>query len=343
MLIMRINLISLNNANKQMKRRSLIIMEKSRSLEFYEKMVLIRKFELAAARLFAANRLPGFLHLYAGQEAIATGVCATLETTDYITSTHRGHGHLIAKGGDIKLMMAELFAKKNGYNKGKGGSLHIADMDIGVLGANGIVGAGIPIATGAAFANKYHNNKKVAVSFFGDGASNRGTFHEALNMAGAFKLPAVYICENNLFGISVCARHCMAITDIADRAASYGMPGVVVDGNDVFAVYEEANKAVTRARNGEGPTLIECKTWRHRGHYEGDPDNYRQDEEKQEWLEKDPIKRLEKALLEGGTCAQADLEKILKEIDVLLEEAINEAEAAPTPSITELMTDVYAE
>ena len=318
-------------------------MEKNNLIAFYEKMVRIRKFELMASRLFAANRLPGFLHLYAGQEAVATGVCEALETTDYITSTHRGHGHLIAKGGDLKLMMAELFAKENGYNKGKGGSLHIADTEIGVLGANGIVGAGIPIATGAAFASKYRDDKKVAVSFFGDGASNRGTFHEALNIAAAFKLPVVYICENNLFGISVCARYSMAITDIADRAAAYGMPGVIVDGNDVCAVYEATKKAVARARNGEGPTLIECKTWRHRGHYEGDPDNYRQEEEKQEWLKKDPIKRLESILLSDGICTQAELDAIQANVDALLEEAINEAEAAPAPAISALMADVYAE
>lgn len=254
-------------------------MEKGLMVESYRKMVLIRKFEMCASKLFAQNKLPGFLHLYVGEEAVATGVCSALEVTDYITSTHRGHGHLIAKGGDVKKMMAELFAKETGYCKGKGGSMHISDRDKGILGANGIVGAGIPIATGAAFASKYKGDGRVAVSFFGDGAANRGTFHEALNMAAAFKLPAVFVCENNLFAISVCARYHMAISDISDRAAAYGMPGYSIDGNDVELVYETTKAAVERARRGEGPTLIECKTWRHRGHYEGDPDDYRTAEE----------------------------------------------------------------
>lgn len=318
-------------------------MEKGLMVESYRKMVLIRKFEMCASKLFAQNKLPGFLHLYVGEEAVATGVCSALEVTDYITSTHRGHGHLIAKGGDVKKMMAELFAKETGYCKGKGGSMHISDRDKGILGANGIVGAGIPIATGAAFASKYKGDGRVAVSFFGDGAANRGTFHEALNMAAAFKLPAVFVCENNLFAISVCARYHMAISDISDRAAAYGMPGYSIDGNDVELVYETTKAAVERARRGEGPTLIECKTWRHRGHYEGDPDDYRTAEEKAEWMQKDPIERLAKRLIEEGICTQAELDTIASDADKLLAEAIDEAEAAPVPSVSALMADIYKE
>lgn len=318
-------------------------MEKGLMVESYRKMVLIRKFEMCASKLFAQNKLPGFLHLYVGEEAVATGVCSALEVTDYITSTHRGHGHLIAKGGDVKKMMAELFAKETGYCKGKGGSMHISDRDKGILGANGIVGAGIPIATGAAFASKYKGDGRVAVSFFGDGAANRGTFHEALNMAAAFKLPAVFVCENNLFAISVCARYHMAISDISDRAAAYGMPGYSIDGNDVELVYETTKAAVERARRGEGPTLIECKTWRHRGHYEGDPDDYRTAEEKAEWMQKDPIERLAKRLIEEGICTQAELDAIASDADKLLAEAIDEAEAAPVPSVSALMADIFKE
>ena len=318
-------------------------MEKGLMVESYRKMVLIRKFEMCASKLFAQNKLPGFLHLYVGEEAVATGVCSALEVTDYITSTHRGHGHLIAKGGDVKKMMAELFAKETGYCKGKGGSMHISDRDKGILGANGIVGAGIPIATGAAFASKYKGDGRVAVSFFGDGAANRGTFHEALNMAAAFKLPAVFVCENNLFAISVCARYHMAISDISDRAAAYGMPGYSIDGNDVELVYETTKAAVERARRGEGPTLIECKTWRHRGHYEGDPDDYRTAEEKAEWMQKAPIERLAKRLIEEGICTQAELDAIASDADKLLAEAIDEAEAAPVPSVSALMADIYKE
>ena len=318
-------------------------MEKGLMVESYRKMVLIRKFEMCASKLFAQNKLPGFLHLYVGEEAVATGVCSALEVTDYITSTHRGHGHLIAKGGDVKKMMAELFAKETGYCKGKGGSMHISDRDKGILGANGIVGAGIPIATGAAFASKYKGDGRVAVSFFGDGAANRGTFHEALNMAAAFKLPAVFVCENNLFAISVCARYHMAISDISDRAAAYGMPGYSIDGNDVELVYETTKAAVERARRGEGPTLIECKTWRHRSHYEGDPDDYRTAEEKAEWMQKDPIERLAKRLIEEGICTQAELDAIASDADKLLAEAIDEAEAAPVPSVSALMADIYKE
>ncbi len=318
-------------------------MENTQLLEAYKKMVLIRKFEMAAKKLFEANKLPGFLHLYVGEEAVATGVCSALKVNDQITSTHRGHGHLIAKGGDVKKMMAELFGKATGYCKGQGGSMHISDYNVGILGANGIVGAGIPIATGAAFAFKYKGEDNVAVSFFGDGASNRGTFHEALNMAAAFKLPVIFVCENNLFGISVDSRHVNAAKDIADRAVGYNMPGVIVDGNDVEAVYEAAAAAVARARAGEGPTLIECKTYRHLGHYVGDPDDYRTEEEKAEWLKRDPIPAAAAKLLAEGVCTQAELDMISDDADALITEAIAEAEQAPYPEADALLQDIYAE
>lgn len=317
-------------------------MENAQMFEAYKKMVLIRKFELAAKKLFEANKLPGFLHLYVGEEAVATGVCSALRVSDQITSTHRGHGHLIAKGGDVKKMMAELFGKATGYCKGQGGSMHISDYNTGILGANGIVGAGIPIATGAAFAFKYKGEDNVAVSFFGDGASNRGTFHEALNMASAFKLPVIFICENNLYGISVDARYVNSAKDIADRAVGYNMPGVIVDGNDVNAVYEATAAAVARARAGEGPTLIECKTWRHLGHYVGDPDDYRTAEEKEAWLKRDPIPATAEKLIATGLYTQADIDKVADDADKLIAEAIAEAESAPYPDASTLLDDIYA-
>ncbi len=223
-------------------------------------------FEQKLQEFFAAGEIPGFVHLYLGEEAVATGACAALTDKDAITSTHRGHGHLLAKGGDLKLMMAEIFGRKTGYCKGKGGSMHIADMDLGILGANGIVGGGGPLAVGAALAAQYKKTDNVALCFFGDGASNQGTTQESLNWASAWKLPLVFVNENNGYGISCPQCKSMAITDIADRAAAYDMPGVVVDGNDVLAVHEAVLEAVKRARKGEGPSLIECKTYRWRGH-----------------------------------------------------------------------------
>lgn len=316
---------------------------KEKLLEMYRTMVRIRFFELKAAELFAVGKLPGFVHLYVGEEAVATGVCANLTDRDYITSTHRGHGHLIAKGGKIDLMMAELFGKATGYCKGKGGSMHIADVDLGILGANGIVGAGLPIATGAAFACKYKKTDSVAVCFFGDGASNRGTFHEALNMASIWKLPVIFVAENNMYGISNYQKNHMNIADIADRAAAYGIPGVSVDGNDVIAVYEAAAEAVARARKGDGPTLIECKTWRHRGHFEGDPQVYKDQAEQEAWLKKDPIPGLETKLIELNYATQADLDAIKAEIQAEVEAAVRFAESSPYPSPEDVYTDVYAD
>jgi len=316
---------------------------KEQLLGFYNTMVTIRTFEMKVAELFAAGRIPGFVHLYAGEEAVATGVCANLGNKDFIISTHRGHGHLIAKGGKIDLMMAELFGKTTGYCKGKGGSMHIADVDLGILGANGIVGAGFPIITGAAFACKYKNTGGVAVCFFGDGASNRGTFHEALNLASIWKLPAVYICENNMFGMSVHQKDHMNIADIANRAAGYGIPGVSIDGNDVTTVYEAAADAIKRARNGEGPSLIECKTWRHRGHFEGDPSIYKKPEEQEAWLKKDPIPKLGTKLIALKYASQVDLDQIRADVEAKVEAAVKFAQESPNPAPDDVLTDVYAD
>ncbi|HOQ10196.1 MAG TPA: thiamine pyrophosphate-dependent dehydrogenase E1 component subunit alpha [Syntrophomonadaceae bacterium] len=318
-------------------------LSKEQLLGFYKTMTTIRAFELKAAELFAAGKLPGFVHLYAGEEAVATGVCANLEQKDYITSTHRGHGHLIAKGGKIDLMMAELFGRSTGYCKGKGGSMHIADVDLGILGANGIVGAGQPIATGAALACKLLKNGAVVVCFFGDGASNRGTFHESLNMASIWKLPVVFVAENNMWGISNYQKNHMNVADIADRAAAYGIPGVAVDGNDVIAVYEAAAEAVKRARSGDGPSLIECKTWRHRGHFEGDPAIYKDPKEQEAWLKKDPIPRLADKIIELKYATRAELDKIEADAQAEIESAVKFAEASPLPAPEDVFTDVYAE
>ena len=313
---------------------------KEKLLGFYQTMLTIRAFESKAVELFADNKLPGFVHLYLGEEAVATGVCGSLTTKDYITSTHRGHGHLIAKGGKVDLMMAELFGKATGYCKGKGGSMHIADVELGILGANGIVGAGQPIAAGAAFACKYRKSDAVTVCFFGDGASNRGTFHEALNMASIWKLPLVFICENNMYGISNCQRDHMRVTDVSDRAAAYGIPGMTVDGNDVVAVYEAAAEAVQRARSGDGPSLIECKTWRWRGHFEGDPGAYKNPEEQESWLKKDPIPRFEQKLVELNY--ESEIMEIKKKVEEQIAAAITFAQESPEPNPEDVLTDVYA-
>lgn len=315
---------------------------KEKLLGFYETMMTIRAFESKAVELFADNQLPGFVHLYLGEEAVATGVCGSLDVKDFITSTHRGHGHLIAKGGKVDLMMAELFGKATGYCKGKGGSMHIADVALGILGANGIVGAGQPISVGAAFACKYLKNGAVAVCFHGDGASNRGTFHEAMNLASIWKLPVVFVCENNMYGISNCQRDHMVVNDISDRAASYGIPGMTVDGNDVIAVYEAAAEAIDRARRGDGPSIIECKTWRWRGHFEGDPGAYKDPAEQEEWLQKDPIPRFAAKLIELKYATQAELDAIKAKVDAQIEAAIRFSQESPYPNPEDALTDVYA-
>jgi acetoin:2,6-dichlorophenolindophenol oxidoreductase subunit alpha len=316
--------------------------DKKTLLGLYTMMHKIRLFETKLQEFFAAGKIPGFVHLYLGEEAVAVGACANLKDSDKITSTHRGHGHCLAKGGDLKLMMAEIFGRRTGYCKGKGGSMHIADFNLGILGANGIVGGGGPLATGSALASKYKKTDEVTVCFFGDGASNQGTTQESLNLASAWKLPVVFVNENNGYGISCPQCKSMAVTDIADRAAAYDMPGVVVDGNDVLAVYEAVGEAVKRARRGEGPSLIECKTYRWRGHFEGDACVYRCAEELSEWVAKDPIPRLAAKLVEAGIATQAELDAIAAKLHDAVEEAVAFAEKSPLPEPSELLEDVYA-
>lgn len=312
-------------------------------IEMYRTMKKIREFETKAMELFAEGSIPGFVHLYLGEEAVATGVCANLKEDDYITSTHRGHGHIIAKGGDLKFMFSELYGKQTGYCKGKGGSMHIADATKGILGANGIVGAGHNIAVGAGLSAKYRGTDQVCVCFFGDGSTNQGTFHEALNLASIWKLPVIFVCENNLYGISMHQSRHQAIQDVADRAVAYNIPGIVVDGNDVLAVYEASKEAIDRARKGQGPTLIECKTYRHRGHFEGDPANYRNPEEVKEWFDKDPIPRLVNYMVENSVLTEDDVKKIDKEIKEEIDAAIKFAEESPYPPLESAVEDVYTD
>ena len=313
-------------------------------LWMYRKMVEIRQFEEAAGTLYQSGQLPGFLHLYIGEEATAVGVCAHLEDADYITSTHRGHGHLIAKGGKRDRMMAELFARTTGYCKGKGGSMHIADKATGILGANGVVGAGIPLAAGAGLSAKLRGTQQVAVSFFGDGATNQGVFHETLNLAAVWDLPVVFVCENNRFGMGTPQHEHQRVEDIAVRAPAYDMPGVTVDGNDVLKVYDAAQEAVTRAREGGGPTLLNCDTYRFRGHHIGDPGtSYRDREEVQEQERKrDPIRRLAAVLTEKEGVTEAQLSAIEAELAKDLEDALAFAKSSPEPLPEDALEDLYA-
>jgi len=315
---------------------------KNELLSIYEKMYTIRKFEESVVKYYAQGQIPGFVHLYIGEEAISSGVCAALNKDDYITSTHRGHGHLIAKGGDVNKMMAELFAKSTGYCKGKGGSMHISDLDLGIMGSNGIVGAGFSIAAGVGVAAKMRDAGQVCVCFFGDGATNRGTFHESANMASVFKLPIVYVCENNSYGISACAKDIMHISDIAVRASSYGMPGIKIDGNNAIEVYNTAKSAIDLARSGGGPTFIEAVTWRHRGHWEGDPDNYRSAKQREEGQAKDPIPRLAEYLVSRGIASKDEVTNIENNVISNMENAVDFAKKSPFPELKELYTDVYA-
>lgn len=310
---------------------------------FYRTMVTIRFFEQTVEKHFLAGEIPGFVHLYIGEEAIATGVCANLTKDDYIASTHRGHGHSIAKGADVSRMMAEIFGRKTGYCKGKGGSMHIADFSVGMLGANGVVGGSLPLATGAALAAKMLGQKRVAVAFFGDGASNRGTFHESANLASVWKLPVIFLCENNQYASTTPYRSSTSVEDIADRARGYGMPGVIVDGNDVFAVYEAAKAAVERARDGGGPSLVEAKTYRIKGHFVGDPELYRSKEEVQEIFAKtDPISRFERQVSSEGSLSREKLDAIKLEVQELIDKALAFAKESPEPDPSELFSDVYA-
>ena len=311
-------------------------------LDAYRRMRTIRAFEEKLQEQVAAGKIAGFMHLYLGEEAVAVGVCAHLGDDDHLGSTHRGHGHCIAKGVDVRAMMAELFGRTTGTNRGKGGSMHIADVDRGMLGANGIVGGGIPLVTGAALTAQVKGKPTVAVGFFGDGATNQGQFHEALTMAANWKLPAVYVCENNGFGEFTPTEFAVPVKDIVERAAAYGMRAVIADGMDFFDVYEKAGQAIARARQGEGPTLLECKTYRFAGHYVGDPTPYRSKEEAEDWIQnRDPLDLFETRVTEAGLLETGELRSVDGEVDTLLREAVEAAEQGPVPDPDDVLTDVY--
>ncbi len=312
-------------------------------LDVYRQMRLIRNFEMKLADLVTAGKMAGFLHLYAGEEAVAVGVCSHLGDADVVNSTHRGHGHCIAKGVDVHGMMAELFGRSTGTCRGKGGSMHIADLDKGMLGANGIVGAGIPLTAGAALTAKVKKTGGVAVAFFGDGATNQGSFHEALNIASIWDLPALFVVENNGYGEATPMEFVTPFTDLARRADAFAMNSATADGMDFFDVYEKAGEAIERARAGEGPTLLECKTYRYMGHYVGDPMTYRTKEEAEAWKQNnDPLDNFEAKVVEAALVDADDLRTIDAEVVALLEEAVEAAENAPFPQPADVLTDVYA-
>ncbi|NPV69099.1 MAG: thiamine pyrophosphate-dependent dehydrogenase E1 component subunit alpha [Firmicutes bacterium] len=308
-----------------------------------ETMLRMRKFEEHAIEIFSEGLMGGVLHTYIGEEAIAAGVCANLRKDDYVTGTHRGHGHCIAKGSPPFRMMAELMGRKDGCNKGKGGSMHTMDFENGVLGSNGIVGSGIPIATGAALSAKIRGTDQVAVAFFGDGATNRGSFHEALNMAAIWDLPVIFVCEDNKWAISVPREKSTRIQDLSTRASSYGMPGAVVNGNDAMAVYEAAKKAVERARSGGGPTLLVCDTLRQRGHEEGDAQEYRPKDEVARAKEIDPIKIMTKHLIGHGYMTAEQVEALYGKVEAEMADAVARARKSEFPAPEEALDDLFSE
>jgi TPP-dependent pyruvate/acetoin dehydrogenase alpha subunit len=313
-------------------------------LAAYRTMRTIRGFEQTLNELSQAGRVPGFLHLYAGEEAVAAGVSAHLGEADWVTSTHRGHGHAIAKGVELDRMMAEIFGKRDGVCRGKGGSMHIADVERGMLGANGIVAGGIPLATGAALSAKVRKTGGVAVSFFGDGATNEGSFHESLNLAAILRLPAVFVVENNGYGEATPVEYHVAVRDLAVRAGAYGIPGVVADGMDFFDVHAKAAEAIARARRGDGPTLLECKTYRYFGHYVGDPLTYRtKDELERVRAERDPLDLFERRVVAERAVPTADLRRIDDEVAAAVAAAVRFAETSPLPAPGDLETDVYVD
>ena len=312
--------------------------------DIHRRMVRIRLFEEAAGRISEAGRMPGFIHLYVGQEAVAAGVCAALRDDDQVSSTHRGHGHLVARGGDLSRMMAELMGKATGYCGGKGGSMHVCDLDLNMLGANGIVGGGVPIAVGAGFANKYRANGAVSVAFFGDGATNIGAFHEAANMAAALELGVVFVCENNEYAEYTPRDLTMAITDVVERAAAYGMPGTKIDGMDPVAVFEATTAAADRARAGAGPSFIECKTYRFYNHHGVQTlgMKYRSDDEVEQWRAKDPLPRHEDLVVRVGAMTPDEIEAVRAEVAAEVDAAVEFAEQSPMPDPEDLLTDVYS-
>ncbi len=317
-------------------------MNTKEKIELYRKMLLIRIFEEKAGELFSEGLIPGFIHLSIGEEASSVGTCSALRHDDYIASTHRGHGHLIAKGAEPKFMFAELLGRSTGYCKGKGGSMHIMDFTLGILGANGVVGGGFPIIIGAGLSIKLRKTKQVGVVFFGDGAANRGTFHEACNMASIWKLPIVFVCENNLYASTTPVEYSLAGGSVAKRASAYGIPGYEVDGNDVLEVRKTVSKAVKRAREGKGPSIVENRTYRLRGHFEGDPQRYRSEEEIKEQMKKnDPIKRFKSILKKQGILTDKKDRNLIKQVKELIEEAVQFAMESPMPKPEDALNDLY--
>jgi pyruvate dehydrogenase E1 component alpha subunit len=313
-------------------------------LLMYERMLKIRHFEEKVRERYATGEMPGFVHLYLGEEAVAAGACVALHDDDYITSTHRGHGHVIGKGADMGRAMAELYAKSGGFNKGKGGSMHMASPELGILGADGIVGGGIPIATGAGLSSKLLKNGRVTVCFFGDGGSNQGTFHESINIAAAFDLPVVYVCEDNLFGVGTRQfPNVRKVPSIADRAVAYGIPGVTVDGNDAIEVYTVVKQAVERARRGEGPTLVDCRTYRWRTHFEGEPDTYRDPEEVKEWMTREPIGVMKARLVAMKVATAEELDAKEHAVIAEVRDALQFAYDSPEPDDALAFADLYAD
>jgi acetoin:2,6-dichlorophenolindophenol oxidoreductase subunit alpha len=311
-------------------------------LQLLATMLRIRRFEEQTEELYRAGELPGFVHLSIGQEACAAGACAALRRDDYITSTHRGHGHCIAKGADLKGMMAELYAKQTGVCHGKGGSMHIADFSVGMLGANGVVGGGANLAVGAVIAARLSGTDQVALCFFGDGATNRGPVHEACNLAAIWKLPVIFFCENNGYASTTAASYALSVERVADRAAAYGMPGVTIDGNDVLAVYEATLAAVERARAGGGPSLIEAVTYRVKGHYVGDPEKYRPREEVELAQLRDPIRRYAQRLLDDGLLDEHDLDELRRAAEREIAAAVEFGRQSPLPAPEAALDDLYA-
>jgi TPP-dependent pyruvate/acetoin dehydrogenase alpha subunit len=313
---------------------------RDRLLAMFERMALIRSFEQRASKLYADAEIHGGMHLCVGQEAVAVGVCESLRESDYITSTHRPHGHCLAKGMDVRRMMAELYGRRTGICGGKGGSMHLADLSLGMLGANGVVGAGAPLACGAGLTAKILRTDQVVVCFFGDGAAEQGTTHEAMNLAAIWSLPVVFVCENNGFAQTTPVSYHCSVQDIAQRADAYGMPGDVVDGTDVLAMLAAATTAVDRARRGEGPSLVEAKTLRHYGHFEGDQQTYRSKSEKEMFGQHDPILKFSQVLI-GGGIAPLDLEDLSSRAEATVDAAVEAARADPDPEPGECLTDVY--
>jgi len=314
---------------------------KDRLIWMWTQMVRIREFEERVHAEFATGDIPGFVHLYAGEEASAVGVCSNLDDRDTIASTHRGHGHCIARGVDVSEMMAEIYGRKTGSCHGKGGSMHIADLSRGMLGANGIVGGGPPLICGTALAAKIKGTGGVSVAFFGDGGSNQGTTLESMNLASVWNLPTIFVAENNGYAETTSSTWSVASDNIADRAAGFGMPGVIVDGFDFFAVHEAASEAIARAREGGGPTLIEMKFTRYFGHFEGDQQTYRAGEVEHARAELDCLKRFADRVTETGELARADLDAVDAEVTTQIDKAVDEAKAAPLPTEADLLTDVY--